>query len=322
MRIFNSAKISLSLVILVTVIAGGAVGLFYFFNWKNKAAPFPTPFPGPFPGGIELPKEDVIGEDLEEVPRYLPSVRLSYSKDTYGNALFVDIEYYTKDTPSKVREFYFDEMPKYDWKAISEEAEPGISLPFVGVSVGESRTIDFRKQDCTDPEWCLPYAKITLGGFKVGEEEYTLIRINYEERAEGVLPEEGEVSPETETSPLKPVTPASDFGKQLDGFMREVLGNALGEVVLTSYSEGVGMTMEYSLALPIDDASSAAGAIKAELVKKGVPEQIIMVDVSAGQAFVSVTMWEFFGRAGMLNVNIYEGEKKLDVSFAIIPIGG
>jgi len=264
----------------------------------------------------------VIGEDLEEVPRYLPSVRLSYNKDTYGNALFVDIEYYTKDASSKVREFYLNEMPKYDWKAISEEAEPGISLPFVGVSGGESRTIDFRKQDCTDPEWCLPYAKITLGGFKVGEEEYTLIRINYEERAEGVLPEEDEAPRETETSPLRSVTPASDFGKQLDEFMREVLGNALGEAVLTSYSELGGMTMEYSFALPIDDASSAAGAIKAELVKKGVPEQIIMVDVSAGQAFVSVTMWEFFGKAGMLNINIYEGQKELNVSFVLMPIGG
>ncbi len=217
---------------------------------------------------IALPKEDVIGEDLSDVPRYSPSIRVSYNKDTSYGVVFVSIEYYTEDELSTVRSFYLEEMPKHRWKAIAEEAQPGISLPFGGITLGESRTIDFRKQGCADPSTCLPYAKITLGSFKVGEESYTYIGIDYEARAEG-----GEAPPET--APPKPVTPASDFGKELDSFLKGVLESALGtEATLTSYGEsdlggGVLMVMlEYTLGEPVADLSSAAGAVKSELTKR------------------------------------------------------
>ncbi len=269
---------------------------------------------------IALPKEDVIGEDLSDVPRYSPSVRLSYNKDTSYGVVFVSIEYYTEDELSTVRSFYLAEMPKHGWKAIAEEAQPGISLPFGtpfgGVSVGESRTIDFRKQDCADPSTCLPYAKITLGSFKVGEESYTYIGIEYEARAEG-----GEAPPET--APPKPVTPASDFGKELDSFLKGVLESALGtEVTLTSYGEsdlggGVLMVMlEYTLGEPVADLSSAAGAVKGELTKRSALRA--SVSISDTEAAINAGgELELAGKkyfVGMLLIPLYKDSNTVSVS--------
>ena len=278
--------------------------------------------------GLVLPEEDVLGEDLSDVPRYSPSVRVSYDRDTSYGAGFVSIGYYTEDGLSKVRSFYLAEMPKLGWKAVSEEAQPGINLPFAGapfggMGIGESRLIDFRREECTDPGTCLPYAKITLGSFEIGGESYTYIGIDYEAQAEEDGAQGETVPPETGGVPSTPVTPTSDFGKELDSFLKDVLESALGtEAVLTSYSEFGGAAMEYTLGSPVQEVSDAAGAIKAELMKRGIPEQIVIVDVSVGSAYVSVMSWEFFGKTGMLNINIYKGSKEVEVSFVMLPGGG
>ena len=284
---------------------------------------------------VVLPKEDVIGEDLSDVPRYSPSVRVSYNKDTSYGVVFVSIEYYTEDELSKVRSFYLEEMPKHGWKAIAEEAQPGISLPFGtpfgGVSVGESRTIDFRKEGCADPSTCLPYAKITLGSFEVGGESYTYIGIDYEARAEVEAP--SETAP-PETAPPKPVTPASDFGKELDSFLKGVLESALGtEATLTSYGEtdlggGVLMVMlEYTLGEPVADLSSAAGAVKSELTKRGAPYASVSVSdteaainagggewITKGEATEEKAL-KFAGKyIGMLTITLYKDSSTVSVS--------
>jgi hypothetical protein len=40
----------------------------------------------------------------------------------YIYKIFIGITYYTTDDLEKVTQFYFDEMPKYDWNLVKLEA--------------------------------------------------------------------------------------------------------------------------------------------------------------------------------------------------------
>ncbi len=286
------------------------------------ASPTPPTLPPQIPSmGIKLPKEDVKGEDLADVPRYKPSVRTDYSKDVYGNALFISITYYTRDSMEKVRQFYINEMPKYNWHLLKEESNPGVT--FYNFEVGESRLLDFRQAGCTDPETCLPYAKITFGSFKIGNDEYTVIQIDYETYAGGKEAQ----TPEAPTETPQSISPSSSFGESLDDWIKSVLANSLGqEVVLTGYNEFSGyqaglryISLAYTSPSKITDLSTTAQKIKNELEKRGVGSDVISVSVSQSEAIVIVGSFKIEGKEGTLGlsaltISLYKDSAEILVS--------
>ncbi|NOZ81892.1 MAG: hypothetical protein GXO63_01960, partial [Candidatus Micrarchaeota archaeon] len=249
--------------------------------------------------------------DLSDVPRYQPSVRTSFTNDTYENVVFVSIEYYTQDTFQKVKDFYLGEMSKYGWKLVREEASPGIELPFYGVTLGETRTLDFRKKDCTDPETCLPYAKITLTEFRTNDNSYTYIGIDYEMEIPGTSESGSEGS-----GTVSPVEPASDFGRELHLLMGEILNTTFGEAVLTSYNEMGAVVLEYTLSSAVEDVSTAVKSIREGLVAKGIPDPGITVTVEQGSGVITFPM-QITGEECTVVVNIEEG---LDTVSVGVPI--
>ncbi len=134
---------------------------------------------------VELPAQDAPGEDVSQVPRYEPSVRVSYDRYTLGGVVYTDVEYYTTDGLERVREFYLREMDPRGWDLARKEPAEGAVLPFRGARAGASWYIDFKRKECTSLEGCLPYVAMTLASFTANGEEYTYIGISFREVAEG-----------------------------------------------------------------------------------------------------------------------------------------
>ena len=124
--------------------------------------------------------EEVMGEDLPDVPRYEPSTRTNYDKTVFGKVsgydMFVGITYYTTDDMEKVTRFYFDEMPKYDWNLVNQDAyiEEGKDYRI------RYRNLGFSKSDCGE-EFCTPTAYITIENFE--HRGYTLINVGYDNQS-------------------------------------------------------------------------------------------------------------------------------------------
>lgn len=121
--------------------------------------------------------EEVMGEDLPDIPKFEPSIRTNYDKTVFGMVseynIFVGITYYTTDDMEKVTQFYFDEMPKYDWTLVNQDAY---------INEGKNyriryRNLKFSKSDCRK-ESCTPNAYITIENFE--HRGYTLIKIGYD----------------------------------------------------------------------------------------------------------------------------------------------
>lgn len=263
---------------------------------------------------VQLPAEDVEGEDIPGVPRYRPSVRTHYEKGVYGDALFVDVTYYTEDGLDEVVKFYRDEMPKHNWQLLKEEAVSGIS--FYDFEVTQSREYDFRRPGCTDPEWCLPYAKITIGGFRAGRKDYTVIMIGYEDYAVSTPEATAVATPE-----LGPVTPPSEFGQAFHEFMAAVLSAATGgQATLTSYNETpfgiLTVNAVYTLASAVADLSLTAENIRQELIRQGVSAEVIAVSVTGTRAEIAVGGPTRIGgkEIGLLTVELEKNSKAVNIS--------
>jgi hypothetical protein len=132
----------------------------------------------------EQPTEEVMGEDLPDVPRYESSTRTNYDKTVFGMVseyeIFVGITYYTTDDIEKVTQFYFDEMPKYDWNLMDQDAS---------INEGKDyrikyRNLEFSKSDCRE-EFCMPMASITIENFE--HKGYTLINIGYNNQSTNLI---------------------------------------------------------------------------------------------------------------------------------------
>ncbi|GEM_PF-3121179 len=136
-------------------------------------------------GSVTLPGEDAPGSDLSEVPRYNPSVRVSYDSYTLGGVRYTDVEYYTADSFERVREFYLREMESRGWALARKEPAQGAVLPFSGASAGASLYVDFKRKECGANEGCLPYVAMTIAEFEANGRSYTYIGISYREVEEG-----------------------------------------------------------------------------------------------------------------------------------------
>lgn len=127
--------------------------------------------------------EEVMGEDLLDVPRYEPSTRTNYDKTMFGKVsgydIFIGITYYTTDDMEKVTQFYFNEMPKNGWNLVNQDAY---------INEGKdyrirSRFLEFSKSDCRE-ESCFPNAHITIEHFE--HKGYTMINIGYDNQSTAI----------------------------------------------------------------------------------------------------------------------------------------
>ncbi|MCG7848349.1 MAG: hypothetical protein MIO93_04120 [ANME-2 cluster archaeon] len=121
--------------------------------------------------------EEVMGEELSDVPKYEPSIRTEYHKMMFGEVsgygMNIQITYYTVDDIEKVSQFYLNEMPKYDWKLKYQDAI---------VNKDNDQRIFFRqleyiKSDCDD-EICSPHLSITIESPE--GKGYSLIHMYYD----------------------------------------------------------------------------------------------------------------------------------------------
>lgn len=266
--------------------------------------------------GINLPTKDVKGEDLLDVPRYQPSARVSYNKDSNDGTVFVDIIYYTKDSFNNVYDFYIKKMPQNNWKLIKEESSPGVTL--LNLEITDSRMLDFRKQNCIDPSECLPYAKITIGGFKIGDNEYTGIIVNYENRSESQT-SDSDKSVSEDNQPPTEVSPTSEAGKAFHQLLQPILSKITGEAVLTSFNEtnvfGQNIIeVEYTLSSPVENVSEAVSIIREGFVNAGIPSSAISSTVNADEGTVQVlSQQSFAGKSiNVISVTVRRNSKIIE----------
>ncbi len=251
----------------------------------------PGPEPRFFPlFGIQLPREDVEGRDLEAVPRYRPSVRTRYDEQREGDGLSVEITYYTRDDVERVRKFYLERMKERKWRLFKEEAVPGMT--FLNVAVEASRLLEFRPAGCTGAGPCAQEARITIGGFRIGEDSYAVIEIAYDKYS----PAPSRVEERKEGPRAEPVSvvPPSEFGKRLNEFVISLLSVSEGpkRVVLTSYNE-IEMTgaltvhADYRVSPPVADHAAAAHSIRQGLLTRGISPDLASLHVSGTSATVT-----------------------------------
>lgn len=105
-------------VLLVAVLAGGVVlgrAVTAFGEDVDGASPSQVATPDPSPTPAELPGADVVGEDLERLPRYPGSVRSEYELSRDDRYRLVAVEYTADATVEEVRAFYQQVIGDHGW---------------------------------------------------------------------------------------------------------------------------------------------------------------------------------------------------------------
>lgn len=165
-----------------SIISG--IFLLSVFSYISNAQPPVVPQPPAIPPGFDivLPKKDVVGEDPKDIPRYKPSVRISYEKNIYNSQENIRVSYYSKDDIDKIRKFYLDSMKTKNWKLVTEKATSGFI--YSNIEMKGSRTLEFKKANCRQQYDCIPYVIITLTGYKISNKNYTKIDIDLTKKAD------------------------------------------------------------------------------------------------------------------------------------------
>lgn len=231
-----------------------------------------------------LPKSDVAGTDLKDVPRYKPSVRSEYSK---GDG-YMSLSYYTTDSVDRVRDFYLKELQGGGWVLTGERAEPGIS--FFGYTVEESRSLDFEKEN--------KKVDLTIGRLKIGGTAYTTIEVYYTYQAT--------------IEELTEVTPIAGKMMEWDGKLKALMKEAWGaDAKLVNYLELPGQfTMDYKVPTSLDLREAG------EKLKTIVEKQYGAMSLSADPQ--SVTLVPATGEGGIMYINLQKEAGGIDISATVL----
>lgn len=112
-------------VFLLIGLVGGGTFYWFFIKAKNisnsafeaakNAQTQTTPIPSPSPSSksLVMPKEDVEGQDLQDIPRYPNSIRSYYYKSESSD-LYI-LEYFAQDLSSKIVDFYKKTLAEKGW---------------------------------------------------------------------------------------------------------------------------------------------------------------------------------------------------------------
>lgn len=244
--------------------------------------------------GVNLPVNDVEGEDLSNVPRYQPSVRLRYMQDDSDDGIFVNILYYTKDEIKDVLDFYLNEMPNYNWKLVRRESSSGLS--FLNFQILNSQTFHFVPQDCNDEQECSSDVNISIGGFQIKDNKYTMIYINYHNRTQSNQ-QSSDLNLDNYNNSQKQVahvSPTSETGEAFNQFIQSIISAINQEqATLTSYNEynlfgQFVIEVQYTLSSSINDVSQAVKAIRQALSDRGISDSAMSSNVSTNEGVIQI----------------------------------
>jgi len=161
----------IALVIIVII-----TGSFIFATLKQPITTTPPP-KSPL---ISLPPRDVVGHDLFDIPRYMSSIRLYYSNETYGNTTFIDIAYYTDNNINEVIGFYEAQMSNYNWSLLSRSiVMKKLKIPGTPIEIKSYTLLNFRKSKHSDSQIAPFHVEISVGETILDATKYTIVKINF-----------------------------------------------------------------------------------------------------------------------------------------------
>ncbi len=212
-----------------------------------------------------LPKHDVGDKDIDGVPRYPDTTRVSYSFDECSESA----SYYLKGNKMDgAVEFYTSELENDGWnlESKSSSAGAGIVVPGVGtMHYVEGTSLTFSKGN--------NILYVDVGLVKIGDKEYTLINLDLSKPCgETGETSQGESTQEDYYESAADVTPPSGYAQQLDEDIRPVLISIFGGAKLAdvgTVSTGTANYVVLSYAVPRAVSSEDIQELVNELSKEG-----------------------------------------------------
>jgi len=139
-----------------------------------------TTTPPPQSPLISLPSRDVEGRGLSGIPRYMSSIRLYYSNETYGNTTSINIAYYTDNNINEVIGFYETQMPNYNWSLLSKSiVMKKLKIPGTPFEIKSYTLLNFRKSKHSVFQMTPPHAEISVGETILCATKYTIVKIDF-----------------------------------------------------------------------------------------------------------------------------------------------
>ncbi|MCD6367596.1 MAG: hypothetical protein J7L45_00760 [Candidatus Aenigmarchaeota archaeon] len=224
--------------------------------------------------GLVLPKHDVTGSDIKEVPRYSGMIRFSYSEDECSQS----VSYYSNgNMVDEIKSFYLNSLKSSGWKLNSQSgvSSPGVFLPYFGsVQPIENVELSFSKGDYS--------IDLVIQHIKVSDNDYTVLNIDYSKPC-GESNEGG--SQETQENPYytaSEVQPTDDYSKELNGVLKPILKSVFGgaKLIKSEYATSQGATgagLTYVVMRPVEQKD---GSTLIDLIEKE-GYQVIVSDVSS-----------------------------------------
>ncbi len=129
---------------------------------------------------ISLPSRGVEVHDSLGISRYMSSIRLYYSNETYGNTRFIDIAYYADNNINEVIGFYETQMPNYNWSLLSKSIViKKLEIPRTSLEIKSYTLLNFRKTEHSNSQICSTHVKISIGVTILDAAKYTIVKISF-----------------------------------------------------------------------------------------------------------------------------------------------
>ena len=139
-----------------------------------------TTTPPPQSPLISLPSRDVEGRGLSGIPRYMSSIRLYYSNETYGNTTSINIAYYTDNNINEVIGFYETQMPNYNWSLLSKSiVKKDLEIPGTSFEIKSYTLLNFRKSKRSNSQIAPYHVEISVGETILDAAKYTIVKISF-----------------------------------------------------------------------------------------------------------------------------------------------
>ena len=162
--------VALMIIVIIT-------GSFIFFATLKQPI---TTTPPPQSPLISLPSRGVEGHDSLGIPRYMSSIRLYYSNETYGNTTLINIAYYTDNNINEVIGFYETQMPNYDWSLLSKSiVMKDLEIPGTTIEIKSYTLLNFRKSKHSNSQMALSHVEFSVGETILGAAKSTIVKISF-----------------------------------------------------------------------------------------------------------------------------------------------
>jgi len=159
--------------VIIVIITGSSI---LFATLKQPITTTPPP-QSPL---ISLPSRDVEGHDPFDIPRYMSSIRLYYSNETYGNTTFINIAYYTNNNINEVIGFYETQMLNYNWSLLSKSiVMKKLNIPGTSFEIKSYTLLNFRKSKHGNSQIAPYHVEISVGETILDAAKYTVVKISF-----------------------------------------------------------------------------------------------------------------------------------------------